>query len=84
MFDANLESGETFRESKVYEPGSRLTLAKTPWGLMGLTVCYDLRFPNLYRHLAVNGAKFFSIPAAFLNKIAAGVVLITKSKLLSL
>ena len=65
MFDSDISSAESYRESRAYEPGSAAVLAESPWGKLGMTICYDLRFPNLYRHLAVNGAKFFSIPAAF-------------------
>jgi deaminated glutathione amidase len=65
MFDVALPNGETYRESKNYEAGSQGVLATLPWGVLALTVCYDLRFPNLYRALAKAGADFLAIPSAF-------------------
>lgn len=65
MFDATLPSGRMIRESKLYQPGCTAVLTDTPWGALGLSVCYDLRFPQLYRTLAQEGAAFLSIPAAF-------------------
>lgn len=65
MFDVALEGGESYRESKRYAPGERAVLADLPWGRMGLTVCYDLRFAALYRALAQAGAVFLNIPSAF-------------------
>jgi deaminated glutathione amidase len=65
MFDVDLAGGESYRESNSFRPGDRAVLAPTPWGILGMTVCYDLRFPQLYRMLAQSGADFFSIPSAF-------------------
>ncbi|WP_371155752.1 carbon-nitrogen hydrolase family protein [Jannaschia sp. 2305UL9-9] len=65
MFDVNVSEAETFRESNGYRPGSRASLADTPWGKVGMSICYDLRFPTLYRRLAQAGATFLTIPAAF-------------------
>jgi deaminated glutathione amidase len=65
MFDVDLEGGESYRESRAYRPGERAVLAALPWGVLGMTVCYDLRFPQLYRALAQAGADFLSIPSAF-------------------
>ena len=65
MFDVNLPNGEIYRESDVFEPGSEAVTADLPWGTIGLTVCYDLRFPHLYRSLAHAGAGVISVPAAF-------------------
>jgi len=65
MFDVDLDGGESYRESNAYEPGDKSVLADLPWGKMGMTICYDLRFGKLYRHLAQQGAKFLAIPAAF-------------------
>ena len=65
MFDVTLPSGKTIRESSAYQPGDRLVIAETPWGRLGLTVCYDLRFPQLYRALAKAGAEWLAIPASF-------------------
>jgi deaminated glutathione amidase len=65
MFDVSLPSGESYRESSLYRPGGEAVLAELPWGVLGMTVCYDLRFPYLYRALAQAGADFLSIPAAF-------------------
>ena len=65
MFDVDLPGGETYRESKNYQPGDRAVVADLPWGRLGLSVCYDLRFPALYRTLAQAGATFLCVPAAF-------------------
>jgi deaminated glutathione amidase len=65
MFDVDLAAGESYRESSAYRPGERAVQAATPWGTLGMTVCYDLRFPQLYRTLAQNGAGYLAIPSAF-------------------
>ena len=65
MFDVDLAGGESYRESNAFRPGGRAVLARTPWGVLGMTVCYDLRFPHLYRGLAQAGADFLAIPSAF-------------------
>jgi predicted amidohydrolase len=65
MFDVDLANGESYRESRNYRPGDLAVVADLPWGRLGLTVCYDLRFPALYRALAEAGASFLSIPSAF-------------------
>lgn len=65
MFDVELGAGESYRESNNFRPGESAVLVDLPWGRMGLTVCYDLRFPSLYRALAEAGAEFLAIPAAF-------------------
>lgn len=65
MFDVDLEGGESYRESKNFEPGRAAVIADLPWGRLGMTVCYDLRFPQLYRALAQAGAGFLTAPAAF-------------------
>ena len=65
MFDVDLADGESYRESNAFRPGSRAVQAATPWGVLGMTICYDLRFPHLYRALARNGADYLAIPSAF-------------------
>src|SRR5215211_7370489 len=65
LFDVDLPNGESWRESATYTGGERAVLAETPWGLLGLTICYDVRFPALYRALAEGGASFLSAPACF-------------------
>jgi predicted amidohydrolase len=65
MFDVDLADGESYRESRNYRPGELAILADIPWGRLGLTVCYDLRFPALYRALAEAGATLLAIPSAF-------------------
>jgi len=65
MFDVDLAGGESYRESNTYRAGELAVVADLPWGRLGLTVCYDLRFPALYRALAEAGASFLSIPSAF-------------------
>jgi predicted amidohydrolase len=65
MFDVDLAGGESYRESNTYRAGELAVVADLPWGRLGLTVCYDLRFPALYRALAEAGASFLAIPSAF-------------------
>lgn len=65
MFDVDLAGGESYRESQYYAPGSKAVLADLPWGRLGMSICYDLRFPDLYRALAKAGANLIAIPAAF-------------------
>lgn len=65
LFDVDLSNGETYRESNAYEAGERAVLAQTPLGKLGLTICYDLRFPDLFRALSDAGADVISVPAAF-------------------
>jgi len=65
MFDVDLAGGESYRESSNFRPGELAVLHDLPWGRLGLTVCYDLRFPALYRALAEAGASFLAIPSAF-------------------
>ena len=65
MFDVDLPGGESYRESAVFKPGEGTALAALPWGVLGLTVCYDLLFPHLYRALAQGGADFLTVPSAF-------------------
>jgi predicted amidohydrolase len=65
MFDVDLANGESYRESRNYRPGEIAVACDLPWGRLGLTVCYDLRFPALYRALAEAGCSFLAIPSAF-------------------
>ncbi len=65
LFDVNLPNGEIYRESDVFSPGNHAVVADLPWGKLGLTVCYDLRFAYLYRSLAHAGAGILTVPAAF-------------------
>lgn len=65
MFDVDLGNGEVYRESESFAPGERAVVAALPWGGLGMTICYDLRFPALYRGLAKGGADFIAVPAAF-------------------
>jgi predicted amidohydrolase len=65
MFDVDLEGGESYRESRTYSPGEQAVLADLPWGRLGVTICYDLRFPALYRALAEAGATMLTVPSAF-------------------
>lgn len=65
MFDVDLGNGESYRESRNFEPGAQAVTADLPWGRLGMTVCYDLRFPHLYRALAHAGARFLTVPSAF-------------------
>lgn len=65
MFDVDIGDGESFRESDGYRPGDQAVIAETPFGTLGLSICYDLRFPQLYRSLAQAGAQILTIPSAF-------------------
>ena len=65
MFDVDLAGGESYRESRNYRPGEIAVTADLPWGRLGLSICYDLRFPALYRALAEAGSSFLAIPSAF-------------------
>ncbi len=65
MFDVDLPNGESYRESRSYAPGEHAVVANLPWGRLGVTICYDLRFPSLYRALAEAGSAFLAIPSSF-------------------
>lgn len=65
MFDVELGEGESYRESKGYRPGTQAVVAECPWGTMGLSICYDMRFPLLYHALAQAGAQILTVPSAF-------------------
>ena len=65
LFDVDVPGGKRFRESETVEPGDDLVAADTPWGPLGLTICYDLRFPELYRALTARGARMLAVPSAF-------------------
>ncbi len=65
LFDVDLATGESWRESSVYGPGEQVIAADTPWGRMGFSICYDMRFPDLYRALTNAGATILLAPAAF-------------------
>jgi predicted amidohydrolase len=65
MFDVTLPSGESYRESATFAPGSGAVVAPTPWGRLGMSVCYDVRFAALYRALAEAGAEILTVPSAF-------------------
>lgn len=65
MFDVDVSEADSWRESETFEAGRRAVGANLPWGGLGLTICYDMRFPHLYRTLARAGADFFTVPSAF-------------------
>jgi predicted amidohydrolase len=65
MFDVEIPDGQSYRESKLFQPGAEAVLAELPWGKLGMTICYDVRFPHLYRDLAQAGADILVVPAAF-------------------
>ncbi|MSR15286.1 MAG: carbon-nitrogen hydrolase family protein [Gammaproteobacteria bacterium] len=65
LFDVRLKNGEMYKESNAVAPGNCAVIAELPWGRLGLSICYDVRFPQLYRLLAQAGADFIAIPAAF-------------------
>jgi predicted amidohydrolase len=65
LFDVDVPGGKRYRESESIEPGDEAVVAQTPWGGLGLSICYDLRFPELYRALAGRGARIVAVPSAF-------------------
>ena len=65
MFDVSISGSESYRESAGYRPGNQIVICQTDVGMIGLTICYDLRFPHLYRDLAYSGAQIISVPSAF-------------------
>lgn len=71
LFDVDLPTGERWRESDAYAPGARAAVVTTPLGLLGLSICYDLRFPDLFRALTDAGATLLSVPAAFTRPTGA-------------
>ncbi len=68
MFDVDLPNGESYRESRTYQPGNSAVVADLPWARLGLSICYDLRFPHLYRNLAQAGATVLTAPSAFTRR----------------
>lgn len=71
MFDVDLANGESYRESASFQAGRELVLASLPWGKLGFSICYDVRFPHLYRALSQKGASLLAVPAAFTAKTGA-------------
>lgn len=71
LFDVNVGSDDVYRESDTYQGGDKLALVETPWGPLGMTICYDLRFPHLYRDYAKAGAVMLTIPSAFTRPTGA-------------
>ncbi len=71
LFDVNVGAKDTYRESDTYVSGTEVTVAETPWGRLGMTVCYDLRFPHLYRDLARAGCRMLTVPSAFTRPTGA-------------
>ena len=65
MYDVKLSKKEKYFESNTFKPGNKIKFFKLPWGKIGFSICYDLRFPYLYRKLAKKGSIFFSVPSAF-------------------
>jgi predicted amidohydrolase len=65
MFDVQLDNGESYKESMQFNAGKKLKIVSLPWGKLGLTICYDLRFPEIYRALSKKGALFITVPSAF-------------------
>jgi predicted amidohydrolase len=65
LFDVDVPGGQRFRESDSIAAGDEVVVAETPWGGLGLSICYDLRFPELYRQLAARGARMMAVPSAF-------------------
>ena len=65
MFDVKLPNNEQHKESKTFKPGNKLISVKLPWGRLGLTICFDLRFPEIYRNLSKKNLNFITVPSAF-------------------
>ena len=68
LFDIDIDKEEVYREPDQFQPGTEAVVAPTPWGMLGMTVCYDVRFPHLYRDLAKAGAGILTVPSAFTKK----------------
>lgn len=68
MFDANVKGAKLSKESDIYKPGKYAKAVDLPWGRLGLSICYDLRFPHLYRGLAKRGSSMLSVPSAFMSE----------------
>src|SRR5258708_29396492 len=68
MSDIDSPGGESYRKPANYQPGETAVISDLPWGRIGLTICYDVRFPALYRALAESGASFLTVPSAFTRK----------------
>ncbi len=65
MFDAKISKNENYSESRTFSPGNKLKYVNLPWGRMGLTICFDLRFPEIFRNLSKKNLNFISVPSAF-------------------
>ena len=65
MYDAKLSKSERYFESRTFQSGKKIKIVSLPWGKIGLSICYDLRFPNMYKKMSKKGAIFLSIPSAF-------------------
>ena len=65
MYDAKLSKKEKYFESKLFQSGNKIKITKLPWGKLGLSICYDLRFPGMYKKMSKRGAIFISVPSAF-------------------
>ena len=65
MYDAKLSKSEKYFESKTFKAGKNIKVVKLPWGKLGLSICYDLRFPNMYKKMSRRGVSFISVPSAF-------------------
>ena len=65
MYDAILSKKEKYFESKLFQSGNKIKITKLPWGKLGLSICYDLRFPGMYKKMSKRGAIFISVPSAF-------------------
>ncbi len=65
MYDAKLSSKEKYFESKLFKSGNKIKISNLPWGKLGLSICYDLRFPGMYKKMSKSGVKFISVPSAF-------------------
>ena len=65
MYDVELSKKEKYLESKTFSPGKLLKIANLPWGKLGMSICYDVRFPNMFRNLSKKGSLFISVPSAF-------------------
>ena len=74
MFDVDVSETETYRELEGYRPGTRAVVSQTDFATIGLTVCYDIRFPHLYRALAQKGARILTVPAAFSQPTGDGAL----------
>ena len=80
MYDAKLSSKEKYFESKLFKSGNKIKISNLPWGKLGLSICYDLRFPGMYKKMSKSGVKFISVPSAFTETTGKNIGTLLKAR----